>query len=109
MRENLSRIQKQLATEYKGIQDDYTECLVKFKVGRSEMSRAGCALVRICGHRLGRWPVPISKSTEKLLISKSLCKPRFRLCPHVADRVYLSSFSAIMQYVLCRHRESDVI
>jgi hypothetical protein len=35
MRENLSRIQKQLATEYKGIQDDYTECLVKFKVGRS--------------------------------------------------------------------------
>ena len=32
MRDHLSRMQKQLASEYKGIQDDYTECLVKFKV-----------------------------------------------------------------------------
>lgn len=47
MRENLSRIQRQLLTEYKGIQDDYTECLVKFKTGQmanADLEKYGKAL-----------------------------------------------------------------
>lgn len=47
IKENLQRQSRQLASEYKNIQDDYNECLVKFKTGQmasADLDKYGKAL-----------------------------------------------------------------
>jgi DNA repair protein RAD50 len=47
MKESLRRMQKDLASEYKNIQEEYTECLVKFKTGQmasADLDKYGKAL-----------------------------------------------------------------
>ena len=69
MRENLSRMQKQLASEYKGIQDEYTECLVKFKVSVFFVvasQRHEPDVLKLCNHRLAKWRMQILRNTARL-------------------------------------------